>query len=165
MISQTAEYALRAVVHLAMKGVDESASAQEISQVVRVQVGYLQKILRMLAKADILKAQRGSGGGFSLAKVPSAVSVLDVLKASESAPARISKCPLGIKGHTRLCTLHRLLDDQMARAEQVFASTSIADLLEQGPAARPLCETLSRPSQAVPLRIDLPGRPTGTSEK
>jgi Rrf2 family nitric oxide-sensitive transcriptional repressor len=161
MISQTAEYALRAVVHLANRPNPGPASALEISEAVRVPVGYLQKILRMLARAEILTAQRGSGGGFSLAKVATAISVLDVLKASESPPERISRCPLGIKGHTKLCTLHRLLDDQLAHAEQVFARTSIADLINPASEVRPLCDPAAQARVSLRVEPGLGVRPAG----
>jgi len=161
MITQTAEYALRAVVHLAMRPKSGPASALEISEAVRVPVGYLQKILRMLARHGILTAQRGSGGGFALAKVPTAISVLDVLNASDSGITRIERCPLGIKGHTHLCTLHRMLDEQIARAERTFASTSIADLVDGEGGVRPLCE----PGAPMPLSISAgPDEQTGTPE-
>lgn len=145
MITQTAEYALRAIVYLADRGSNRPATAQEISRAVQVPVGYLQKILRMMAKADLLTAQRGSGGGFALAKVPSAIRVLDVLEATDAGIQRIERCPLGIKGHTRLCALHRLLDEQIARAERAFAVTSIATLLEGAGPIRPLCDVAAAP--------------------
>lgn len=129
MISQTAEYALRAVVHLAQQP-SGAAAAQEIAKSIQVPVGYLQKILRQLSRARILSAQRGTGGGFALAKVPTAISVLDVLRAVDSGVVRIEKCPLGITGHTSLCALHRLLDEQAAAAERIFAATSLAQLVE-----------------------------------
>jgi DNA-binding IscR family transcriptional regulator len=94
----------------------------------------------MLARANILTAQRGSGGGFALAKVPTAIRVLDVLNATDSGVSRIERCPLGIVGHTRLCALHQMLDEQVARAEQVFAMTSIASLLAGVDDIRPLCQ-------------------------
>jgi Rrf2 family protein len=165
MISQTAEYALRAVVHLATRVNTEPASAQDISEAVRVPVGYLQKILRMLARAEILTAQRGSGGGFSLAKVATSISVLDVLKAAESPPERISRCPLGIKGHTKLCTLHRLLDDQIAHAEQVFARTSIADLISPASEVRPLCDPLAQTRISLRVEPGLGAKPTTVGEQ
>ncbi len=139
MISQTSEYALRAVVHLARQP-DGAATAKAISAATQVPVGYLQKVLRMLARAKILEAQRGTGGGFALAQAPAAVSVLDVLNATDNEIARIERCPLGIKGHTRLCALHRMLDRELANAERAFASTSIADLLTDSGEAGPLCD-------------------------
>lgn len=144
MLTQTSEYALRAAVFLAARSDASPASAHEIAKAVRVPVGYLQKILRMLSRHEILTAQRGSGGGFALAKVPSAVSVLDILRATDSQPARIERCPLGIKGHTRLCSLHRMLDAEIARAESTFSSTTLADLLDSEGGIRPLCDAAGR---------------------
>lgn len=128
MISQTSEYALRAVVHLAKAGGGPSV-AQEIADSTHVSVGYLHKILRLLARKGILLAQRGVGGGFSLARAPDEISVLDVLRVTENELVRISACPLGIEGHSELCPLHRMLDDQIAAIEKVFDSTTIGDLL------------------------------------
>lgn len=158
MISQTSEYALRAVLFLAMRTQNSPASAQEISEATRVPVGYLQKILRGLARNDLLTAQRGTGGGFALAKVPSAISVLDILNASDTQIQRIERCPLGIQGHTSLCSLHRMLDAEMAKAERTFASTTVADLLDGQGGIRPLCS----PSGKLPLTVSAPTSAKGT---
>lgn len=149
MISQTSEYALRAALFLAARADDSPASANEISEAVHVPVGYLQKILRMLARHGLLVAQRGTNGGFSLAKVATSISILDVLRASETEIQRITRCPLGITGHTSLCALHRMLDDEMARAEKTFARTTLADLLDGDGGVRPLCDEKGR----LPLSI------------
>lgn len=151
MISQTSEYALRAIVHLAARPEIGPASAQEISEATRVPVGYLQKILRTLSRHGIVTAQRGSGGGFSLAKVPTAISVLDILRASDTPIARIERCPLGIPGHSRLCPLHHMLDAEIARTERTFAATSIADLLDSSSGVRSLCRRLdAEPAPYIP---------------
>lgn len=148
MISQTSEYALRAVVYLAQRG-EGPAVAQEISEATKVRTGYLQKILRMLSKHGILDAQRGIGGGFALAKPASSISLLDVLRATESDIPRIERCPLGIPGHVRLCALHRLLDDQAAQTERVFETTTIGDILRSQSSTGQLCGT--RTGAVVPL--------------
>ena len=157
MISQTSEYALRASLFLAMRPPEQPASAHEIAEATRVPVGYLQKVLRMMSRHGILTAHRGTGGGFALAKVPSAISVLDILHASDSQIQRIERCPLGIKGHTRLCSLHRMLDAEMARTERTFAATSLADLLDGEGGVRPLCD----PKGVLPVSVQLgiPGSP------
>jgi len=152
MLSQTSEYALRAAVFLASRPDDSLMSAQDISEAVIVPVGYLQKILRMLSKHGIVTAQRGSGGGFALAKLASAISVLDVLRASDTQIERIEKCPLGIKGHTTLCSLHKLLDTELARTERTFASTTLADLLDGEGGIRPLCESTGK--MPISIRVD-----------
>lgn len=151
MINQAGEYALRAVVHLTRCDAQKPASASEIASATKVPQAYLQKILRTLTQRKLLIAQRGAGGGFMLAKLPSAISVLDVLRACDSGPSRIERCPLGITGHTQLCSLHKLIDQQSAGVEAVFASTSIADLLNTQDGIRSLCD----PDCSGPTPVDL----------
>lgn len=154
MISQTTEYALRAVVHLATRSGAGPISALEIADATKVPVGYLQKILRVLSKAEILTAQRGSGGGFALAKVPSSIRVLDILQATDSTLTRIQRCPLGIEGHMKLCSLHRMIDEEIAHAEKKFATTSIADLIAENQDCSPLCGQPDRPNAELRIKGD-----------
>lgn len=163
MISQTSEYALRASVFLAALPAEQPASAQEIAGATQVPVGYLQKVLRAMSRRGLLTAHRGTGGGFALARAASAISVLDVLRAADAPVQRIEKCPLGIEGHTKLCPLHRLLDEQMARTEQTFAATTLADLLDGKGGVRSFCDAEGRFPNAVPVRITAPKPPEGDS--
>ncbi|MBX3315725.1 MAG: Rrf2 family transcriptional regulator [Phycisphaeraceae bacterium] len=131
MISQTTEYALRAVVHLAAHTETDPVRAKDIAESINVPTGYLQKILRMLCKHGVLTASRGSSGGFNLARPPESITVLDVLNASDGELPRINRCPLGLPCHADLCPLHRLLDAQMESIERVFAGTSLKDLINK----------------------------------
>jgi Rrf2 family protein len=103
----------------------------------------------MLSRHGILDAQRGIGGGFALAKPASSITLLDVLRATESDIPRIERCPLGIPGHVRLCALHRLLDDQAAQTEHVFETTTIADIISDQSSTGKLCGTST--GAGVPL--------------
>lgn len=138
MISQTAEYALRAAVHLA--GQDKPQTTQEIADITRVPAGYLSKVLGSLARAGVVSSQRGLHGGFTLAQKPDDVSVLDVINAVDPIQ-RITTCPLGLKAHgKRLCPLHKRLDDAMASIEEAFGDSTLADLLADPSPSRPLCD-------------------------
>lgn len=140
MLSQTAEYALRAMVVLAMEP-DEPRTAQQIAARSKVPLDYLAKILQCLARAHLVTGQRGRGGGFSLVRGPRDVTVYDVVSAVDKFP-RIETCPLGLASHgVKLCTLHRKLDDAVRIVEESFRSTSLWDLLEEPSVSRPLCET------------------------
>jgi len=139
MITQTAEYALRALVHLAALPSPHQATAQEISAATNVPIGYLQKILRTLSRRGLVSARRGILGGFALAKPPASISVLDTLIATDTPIARIERCPLGKPNHTTLCPLHKMLDDQLEHTECAFKQTSIADLLQSDGGAEALC--------------------------
>jgi Rrf2 family protein len=150
MLNQSAEYALRAVVHLSTLPADEQASASDISVRTKVPIPYLQKVLRALTRRGMLNARRGTGGGFSLARDSSEITVLEILEAFDASPQRIETCPLGIKGHTRLCPLHTLIDEQVANTQRVFANTTIRDILNTQSDIRPLCDGLARVSLGLP---------------
>jgi Rrf2 family nitric oxide-sensitive transcriptional repressor len=145
MISQTAEYALRAVTFLADHTAAQTAEA--IAKGTKVPVGYLAKILQGLVRSGLVTSQRGLYGGFVLARPPKELSIHDVVQAV--APLlRIERCPLGIAGHgTNLCPLHRSLDNAMATVEQAFRRLTIHALLNQTHGSHPLC---SFPHPEVP---------------
>lgn len=139
MISQTAEYALRAIVYLAMNP-GNAFTTQQISLTTKVPAAYLSKVLQSLVRAGLVQSQRGLGGGFILTKAPERINILEVLDAVDPIQ-RIRRCPLGLKAHgTTLCALHKKLDDATAIIEKTFADTTIAEILARPTASIPLCE-------------------------
>lgn len=139
MISQTAEYALRVIVFLATLK-EQSATTRQIAAATRVPEGYLAKIIQGLARAKILRSQRGLHGGSVLAQDPAKLSVYDVIQAV-SPLQRIRTCPLELPSHgTTLCPLHRRLDDAAAAVEQAFRQSTIAELLAESTTSIPLGE-------------------------
>src|SRR3954453_6698361 len=105
MFSQTVEYALRAVVHLADRAPEPRTTGQ-IAEATRVPRAYLSKVLQGLARAGVVHSQRGIGGGMVLVKAPAELTLLEVVNAVEPIN-RIRSCPLGLPSHGRhLCPLH-----------------------------------------------------------
>lgn len=142
MISQTVEYALRAVVAVAQAG-GRNITADEIAVVTRVPNSYLSKVLQLLVKAEIITATRGIHGGYSLTVSPDTLSILDVVNAIDPLK-RIHSCPLNLTSHGgHLCSLHRRLDAVLLQAEQVFGKTTITTLLSEPLVSPPLCEAVS----------------------
>ena len=138
MISQTAEYALRAIVFLADQG--EARTTQEIAAKTLVPPSYLSKVMQALSRAGVVRSQRGLHGGFTLAKAPDELSVWDVIEAVDPIQ-RIRTCPLGLKAHgSKLCPLHRRLDDALALVENAFRESTLGDLLREPSKSKPLCD-------------------------
>ena len=139
MISQTVEYALRAVVFLAGQA-PEARTTEQIAIATRVPKAYLSKVLQGLVRAGVVHSQRGIGGGMTLVKAPSALTLLEVVNAVDPI-GRIHECPLGLKSHgVRLCPLHRKLDDALAKFEEAFRSTTLAEILDEPTDSVPLCD-------------------------
>lgn len=138
IISQTAEYALRAVVCMAQSQVsdpDRVLTAPFIAEQTKVPSGYLLKVLQGLCRAELVQSRRGIGGGFSLICDSKKTTIYDVIQAVDALP-RIEECPLGNPDHKTLCPLHRQLDDAMESVEKAFKKTTIAELVD---AQEPLC--------------------------
>jgi Rrf2 family protein len=137
MISQTAEYALRAVVCLGNTN-GPPLTTQQIAETSHVPAGYLCKVLQLLGRSGLVQSQRGLHGGYLLAKDPADVSMLDVINAVDPIK-RNNGCPLGIPGHNPIpCILHEKLGDAVDTVEKVFTEYTIAKLLAELGAKRPL---------------------------
>jgi len=139
MLSQTVEYALRAVVHLAMRA-PEPLTTAAIAEVTQVPPAYLSKVLQGLKEKNIVHLQRGIGGGVSLAQSADTLTILDVVNAVDPIK-RINTCPLDLKAHgTRLCALHFRMDKAIQSMEEAFRSTTLSDLLKDENPSVPLCD-------------------------
>jgi Rrf2 family protein len=143
MFSQTVEYALRAVVHLAAEA-PEARTTDQIAVATRVPKAYLSKVLQGLSRAGVVHSQRGIGGGMTLTKDPADLTILEVVNAVEPL-GRIRECPLGLAAHgVRLCPLHRRLDNALASVESAFRETTLAEILAEPTGSPPLCESRAK---------------------
>lgn len=165
MISLTAEYALRAVVHMVAVS-DETLAVLTVGQIARatrVPEGYLSKVLQQLAHASIIKSQRGSGGGFRLNRVPDSITAYDVIQAVDPI-RRIEKCPLGLEAHgLALCPLHKQLDEAAAILEARFRSVPITAMLETPQALSEVRQQIADAQSSeqpcpFPLSVDEPDK-------
>jgi Rrf2 family nitric oxide-sensitive transcriptional repressor len=138
MISQTAEYALRAMVFLAMRGA--AATTVQIAEVTKVPVHYLSKILQQLGRCELVSSQRGIGGGFVLSRPIGKISVLDIVNAVDPIQ-KIETCPLGLEFHgLNLCPLHKRLSEATCAVEEAYASSTLAELVAES--KTPLCSSV-----------------------
>ncbi|MCA9209378.1 MAG: Rrf2 family transcriptional regulator, partial [Planctomycetales bacterium] len=94
MISQTAEYALRAIVFLADQA-GEPATTAQIAEATSVPASYLAKVMQLLSRARVVNSQRGLHGGFTLTKPARELNVLEVINAVDPI-RRFHECPLGL---------------------------------------------------------------------
>ena len=93
-LSQTSEYALRAMVWLANESPNSPTCAKDLSEGSGVPIHYLSKVLRRLVLADLLTSRKGLGGGFALARSPSEIPFSDILKAVDAYPS-LDRCAFG----------------------------------------------------------------------
>lgn len=149
MISQTIEYALRAMNILA--SLDGAATTSEaIAKATRVPQAYLSKVMRDLVCADLVRSFRGPNGGFVLARDAGAITLLDIVNAVDPI-RRIAACPLEDPRHADLCPLHQCLDDCLAHMEERFRNTTLGSVLSTTHGALD-CRTFRAPSPKTDTR-------------
>lgn len=85
-VLQQSDYAIRCLLFL-VEHRGRLATKSEIAKAVEAPDLFVAKILQRLVKANVLVSVRGIHGGFSLAREPSAISLLDVLGASQASLA------------------------------------------------------------------------------
>src|SRR2546428_11393166 len=86
-ISAKGEYAIQAVLDLAIHRQHGLTPIQEIAARQAIPQRYLEQVLLALKRAELLTSKRGSAGGYHLTRPPEEITVGDVLRAVEGAGA------------------------------------------------------------------------------
>src|SRR5213078_1818547 len=90
-LSKKADYALIAMKHLAVRGDRGSSSAREIAGLYDIPIELLAKVLQRLVRRGLLASQQGTRGGYQLVRMPSQISVADVIQAIDG-PVTVTAC-------------------------------------------------------------------------
>ena len=144
MFSQTAEYALRAIVWLAANADKTPASHVKIAEETQVPATYLAKILQQLTAAGFVASKRGVGGGFQLLCDAAETTVFDIIDAVDPI-RRFDDCPLRLKTHRKKrCPMHASLDEAAEQVEQALSRHTIEDLLADPARPIPLVDSVRR---------------------
>lgn len=133
-LPQTAEYALRATLHLASR-YPESVRVAELSAVTDAPANYLAKTLNLLARAGVLASTRGPSGGFRLTREPARVNLGEVVTVFVASTPRRCLLGLGACGSVPACATHARWSTLSAQIDEFFGGTTLADLAPAAPAA------------------------------
>ena len=90
IVSTKGRYALRIMLELALHEGEGFLSLKEISTRQNVSMKYLEQIITLLNKADLLKSQRGPQGGYRLGRSPENYTIGEILRTVEGRLAPIS---------------------------------------------------------------------------
>ncbi len=89
-ITRQADYAVRAVLHLARNG-DQRIATNMIADEQHIPPSFLAKIVSQLSIAGLLHTSRGARGGVTLARDPKEISLLEVIEAIDG-PIQLNEC-------------------------------------------------------------------------
>lgn len=130
VLSQTSQYALRAMTRLAALPAGAAARARDLSTQTAVPPHYLSKILRRLVEAKLLESEKGHHGGFRLAIAAQRIAIADILQAVDE-QLELEECAFGYPrcDPRRPCPLHPVYAE-LKKAVRVWAEhTTLADAI------------------------------------
>lgn len=132
MLSGTAQYAIRAVLHVAAHGTEVPVRVSSIARTLRVPQNYLSKTLHVLARNGVLRSVRGPRGGFLLAAPPGRLTLARIAAPFDDVGTR--RCVLGWPSCTShdACPLHARWEALSGELRAFFIRTTISDLLASG---------------------------------
>ncbi len=128
-LSQTAEYALRAALHIAERANGSAIPVGEIAENLSVPRNYLSKILHQLARAGVLVSTRGPGGGFQLRDSPDRLTLAEVVSPLDPITDE-RRCLLGRPECSNInpCAAHGRWGTIAESVRAFFFETTLADL-------------------------------------
>jgi len=146
-IPRKIEYALRAMIHLAdlPEGV---ARGIEIAQRQHIPKYFLEKVIRDLMRRGLVRARRGPGGGYQLARPPEAISFRDIIEAVEG-PITLNVCVDGSNSCQLkpTCRMFRVWEEGQRMLLEIFSRATLREIVDAQMAypipRRPLAESLA----------------------
>ena len=136
LVSTRGRYALRVMIDLAEHQGADYIPLKEIAQRQGISEKYLESIIKLLVKAQLLSGLRGKGGGYKLTRSPEQYTVYSVLLLTEESLAPVSCLenqadPCGRAAECRTLELWQGLDKVI---RDYLAGVTIADLMRRGAA-------------------------------
>ena len=132
IVSTKGRYALRVMVHFALKGAEDFIPLKEIAESEGISQKYLESIMTVLSKAGFVDAVHGKGGGYRLNRQPKDYTVGSILKLTEGSLAAVSCTSQGPSacGRSACCQTKPMWDKLDNMINDFFEGITLADLLE-----------------------------------
>lgn len=163
-LSKITDYGIVLLAHLAKDGEAQTHNAREVAAEVRLPLPVVSKVLKSLARHGLLDSQRGSKGGYSLARRPSEITVAEMIDALEGGVA-LTECsiaPLRCE-HEGSCAVRDPWQVINRVVRESLSQVTLADLINPGFASELSRAELLGPAASgasPPLRVvsGAPGR-------
>ena len=129
-ISTKGRYALLVMVEFAVHD-GEVLSLKSVAEAQGISLKYLEQIVQMLVKDNLLLSFRGANGGYKLAKKPSETTVAEILNATEGSLAVVNCMDHPDCGHQCHCRVRKCWDKLNCLIDDYLQSVSLATLLAE----------------------------------
>jgi len=131
-MTRAGDYAFRAMLYLASLPPGSWALREEIARQQHIPSDFVAKILQRLVEARLLHSCRGISGGFTLARHPSEINMLEIMEAVEG-PLSLNRCVPDPRGCelSDSCPAHPVWVKVQAGMSEILSSADLDDLLKE----------------------------------
>lgn len=132
MISTRGRYALRVMIDLAEHNDGSLVAMKEVAERQDISLKYLEKILPVLVKNELIEGVPGKGGGYRLNREPQAYRVSEILRLTEGdlAPVACLDCGAAPCKRTAECRTLPMWVELNRTINNFFDGYTIADLMK-----------------------------------
>jgi Rrf2 family iron-sulfur cluster assembly transcriptional regulator len=126
IFSKKCEYGLQGVLYLAAHLEEKVTPSEDISKALGIPKEFISKILQSLTESGIVESKKGKNGGFTLAKAPSKIRLIDVVAAIDGVDI-FNNCVLGFPkcSPDHPCPVHQEWGDLRTKAYSMLAEETI----------------------------------------
>jgi Rrf2 family cysteine metabolism transcriptional repressor len=131
-ISTKIRYGARAMLELASHYGEGPIELKEIARKEDISLKYLEQVINPLRAAGLVKAIRGSKGGYALAKHPSAICLYDVVETLEG-PLNLLECLHDPKAcqRTSSCVTRDIWEEVSDAISKILNSITLEDMVNR----------------------------------
>lgn len=129
-ISDSANLAIHAMVHIAFAGAEKKQQVAEVAEKQDLSKSSLSKVIVRLARAGLLATRRGRHGGLVLGRPADKIMLLEIYEAIDG-PLGKSRCLRGDYCRLTDCALNDLFELVQEEVRQALSSTRLSDLVSQ----------------------------------
>ncbi|WP_299965771.1 Rrf2 family transcriptional regulator [uncultured Roseobacter sp.] len=131
-LSTKGRYAMVALADLAMQPEGDLVTLSEIARRQSISLPYLEQLFVKLRRAELVASVRGPGGGYRLARAPSAIRVVDILSAVDETVDAMHKgagASGGASGSRAQSLTNRLWEGLSAHVYVFLHQTRLSDVI------------------------------------
>ena len=132
MFSKSCEYALQAVIYIALHGQGgRNVGLKAIAESQEIPLHFLSKILQLLVRNNILTSFKGPNGGFSLKKNPDKLYLKEIVEITDGTDI-FDRCGIGLKkcSDAAPCPIHFDYKVVKDKIQDLLQTKSLSDLIK-----------------------------------
>lgn len=132
LVSTRGRYAIRVMLDLAQHFKEGYIPMKDVAARQELSLKYIEKIMPLLNKGELVEGVHGKGGGYKLVKKPEEYKIGDILRLAEGdlAPVACLECGAEPCGRAKDCKTLPMWNKFYNMVNEYFDSITLKDLLE-----------------------------------